>query len=109
MARAEGVEPSVAASEAGRAPARPVLARVVGNEPTITVSRTAPARLSSPRLLADHVGVEPTSEGLEASLCPREWPIVWRKAEESNPTRLLRTQFSRLVAGPFPLHHLPWR
>jgi hypothetical protein len=32
----------------------------------------------------------------------------WWKAEESNPTRLfIRTWFSRPVAGPSPLHHLP--
>lgn len=31
----------------------------------------------------------------------------WRKAEESNPTHVSRTEFSRLVAGPSPLHHLP--
>ena len=31
----------------------------------------------------------------------------WRKAEESNPIPFLRTQFSRLVAGPTPLHYFP--
>ena len=37
--------------------------------------------------------------------------VYWRKAEESNPIPFLRTQFSRLVAGPTPLHYFPliWR
>ena len=48
LARAEGVEPSVAASEAGRAPARPVLARVVGHEPTLAVSKTGPHACAHP-------------------------------------------------------------
>ena len=32
---------------------------------------------------------------------------TWRKTEESNPIRFLGTWFSRPVAGPTPLHHLP--
>ena len=31
----------------------------------------------------------------------------WRTTEESNPIPVKRTQFSRLVAGPFPLHYCP--
>jgi hypothetical protein len=31
----------------------------------------------------------------------------WREAEESNPIPVRRTRFSRPVAGPTPLHHLP--
>ena len=34
-------------------------------------------------------------------------PLHWRKAEESNSIRFLRTWFSRPVAGPSPLHYLP--
>ena len=33
--------------------------------------------------------------------------IIWRKTEESNPIPVKRTWFSRPVAGPSPLHHLP--
>jgi hypothetical protein len=33
--------------------------------------------------------------------------LTWRKTEESNPIQFLRTWFSRPVAGPTPLHHLP--
>ena len=33
--------------------------------------------------------------------------INWRKTEESNPIPVKRTWFSRPVAGPSPLHHLP--
>ena len=32
----------------------------------------------------------------------------WWKTEESNPIPFLRTWFSRPVAGPSPLHHLPF-
>ena len=33
--------------------------------------------------------------------------LIWRKTEESNPTPVKRTWFSRPVAAPTPLHHLP--
>ncbi len=38
---------------------------------------------------------------------PTELSWFWRKTEESNPIRFLGTGFSRPVAGPTPLHHLP--
>lgn len=47
------------------------------------------------------------SEGLESCWSLALRPIVWRKTEESNPTRVSRTEFSRLVGGPSHLHHLP--
>ena len=45
---------------------------------------------------------------LQTSALPDElrWHI-WRKAEESNPIPVKRTQFSRLVAGPSQLHYFP--
>ena len=33
---------------------------------------------------------------------------TWRKTEESNPIPFLRTRYSKPVAGPSPLHHLPY-
>ena len=33
--------------------------------------------------------------------------LIWRKTEESNPIPVKRTWFSRPVAAPTPLHHLP--
>ena len=64
-------------------------------------------------VLAESQGVEPcdritTVYGL-AIRCITILPTldVWRKAEESNPIPFLRTQFSRLVAGPTPLHYFP--
>ena len=46
---------------------------------------------------------------LQTSALPDElrWHI-WRKAEESNPIPVKRTQFSRLVAGPSQLHYFPY-
>ncbi len=47
---------------------------------------------------------------LETNALPIELRIhIWRKTEESNPIPVKRTWFSRPVAGPTPLHHLPYR
>ena len=43
----------------------------------------------------------------ESNLIVSRHPIVWRKAEESNPIPVKRTWFSRPVAGPSPLHYFP--
>ena len=40
-------------------------------------------------------------------LCLWVTRLCWRKTEESNPIRVNGTWFSRPVAGPTPLHHLP--
>ena len=55
-------------------------------------------------------GIEPASPALQTGAMTTSAKVAccWRKTEESNPIQFLRTWFSRPVAGPSPLHHLPY-
>ncbi len=75
---------------------------------TAPVYQTVDGRFKS---LAESVGIEPThrlpDDGLASRCLNHSANFPWRKAEESNPIPVRRTRFSRPVAGPSPLHHLP--
>ena len=58
--------------------------------------------------LAAHHGIEPRLEGLESSLVPEHELLIVGRRRSRTPPAVSRTVFSRHVAGPSPLHHLPY-